>query len=76
MGSNTRFAAVTGASRGIGLELGRVLAKNAFDLLITPKTRNWSLGVKGPSRKRELRGCSPGKSSLGDHYGSDFDSTK
>lgn len=35
MSSNTKFAVVTGASSGIGLALGRVFAKNGFDLLIT-----------------------------------------
>lgn len=35
MGTNGKFAIVTGASSGIGLALARVFAKNGFDLLIT-----------------------------------------
>ena len=30
-----KFAVVTGASSGIGLELARVFAENGFDLLVT-----------------------------------------
>jgi len=72
MGSDSRVAVVTGASSGIRLYLLRMLSI----FCLPQKTRNWSLGVLGPNRKRELRGCSPSKSSLGDHCGSDFDSTK
>ncbi len=32
---NRRFAVITGASSGIGLELARVFAENGFDLLVT-----------------------------------------
>lgn len=33
--TNGKFAVVTGASSGIGLELARVFAQNGYDLLLT-----------------------------------------
>ena len=48
-----KFAVVTGASSGIGLELARVFADNGFDLLVTSGSN------KIERAANELRGIAP-----------------
>src|SRR3954452_14109290 len=44
---NRKFAVVTGASSGIGLELARVFAENGFDLLVTSGSNKIERAAEG-----------------------------
>ena len=55
--SQRKFAVVTGASTGIGLELARQCAKNKFDLLIAARS---VISRRSATRRRPSL-CWPGR---------------